>query len=205
MKKIIVSFSIAFTICILIVSCKNEELSTDFIITGTITDYKPETIDSIKFISFDEDFIYGTCKILSNGQFSMKLSTPEGYRVGKTFNSNIAVSDTNAIISGFIGTYGYNGYKKKGFVFKTNMTSFVYTYGNEKISNFFFSDRPLTIKGTIRDSTDTYSNSEIYDLSLKKGWNEFVISTDRTQSSSTTTYSNNIPSDLKWRFFQVSN
>jgi len=205
MKKIIVIFSIAFAICILLGSCKNEELSADFIVSGTITDYKPGIIDSIKFTSYDEDFIYGTCKILSNGQFSMKLSTPEGFRVGKTFHSNIVVSDTNAIISGFVGAYGYNGYKIKGFILKTNMTSFVYTYGNEKISNFFFSDRPLTIKGTIRDSTDTYFNSEIYDLSLKKGWNEFVISTDRTQSSSIITYSNNIPSDLKWRFFQVSN
>ena len=203
MKKI-KSMSIAFILCILLVGCKNEELSTDFTIAGTIADYTTGTIDSIKFVYLDNDYLLGEGKVSSSGQFSIKIPTPEVHKIGKSFN-DIAVSDTNALVSSFIISYGYKGGVKKGFVFKTNFTNFSSTNDNETTLMFFFSDRPLTIKGTMSHSTDSYS--EIYDLVFKKGWNEFITSTDYTKTNPysihTISYSNTIPSDLKWRYIPV--
>ena len=72
-----------------------------------------------------------------------------------------------------------------------------------------YSDRIFTIKGTEIHVNSyngfTYKVSINYNVTFKKGWNEFVFKIDSNSTTSTTTtvvetYSNAITSDLYWRY-----
>lgn len=119
---------------------------------------------------------------------------------------NVAVSDTNAIVSSFWSTKGYKNGITKGIVYKTNVTGTPASWVGYVVVLFFYTDRDLTLKGTMSVSTPIYSIIHVYDLELNKGWNEVGMKINEETynsdfSTENITFSSKIPTDLKWKFF----
>lgn len=160
--------------------------------SGTLADYTTGTVDSLKCFSNNNDLI-GSCAVSTDGKFSITLTTPVGNKIGKI--NNVIVSDTNAIVSTPTYTKGYKNGIQKGVLYKSNITTSSNVGTGSVIIVFCYSDRDLTIKGTNNVST---TKSIIWDVVLKKGWNEITM---QAQSTESLVYSTTIPTDLNWRLF----
>lgn len=181
-------------LCLILSCCGNNpdmSINTNNTMSGTLANYTDGTVDSLKCFSYNH--LIGSCAVSRDGKFSITLPATGGIRIGKI--NNITVSDTNAIVSSPIYTVGIKNGIQKGVLYKSNITTSSNTgTGSLKIV-FCYSDRDLTIKGTDNVST---TESIIWDVTLKKGWNEIALKTLSTQSL---LYSTTIPNGLSWRLF----
>jgi len=182
-------------LCLILSGCgNNPDISTNTsnTISGTIADYTTGTVDSLKCFSNNNDLI-GKCAVSTDGKFSITLSTPTGNKIGKI--NNVTVTDTNAIVSSPTLPIGYKNGIQKGLLDKSNITNSSNIGIGSVIIVFCYSDRDLTIKGTNNVSS---TKSIIWDVKLKKGWNEMTMEVPSTQSL---LYSTTIPAGLNWRLF----
>jgi len=175
----------------------NQDVATNTYntISGTVADFTTGTVDSLKCFSYSNDLLIGTCAVSNDGNFSIKLPTPSGNRIGKI--NNVTVSDTNAIVSNIITTKGYKNGIQKWCLYKSNSTNFSRIEIGSTILIFFYSDRDLIIKGTNIISTN---KSIIWNVKLRKGWNEMAMNISSDESYS---YSTTIPTGLTWRLFPI--
>lgn len=187
--------------------------SNNGVLSGKIVDFVPTAFDSIAFVVYDNNTetikTLGKSKISSLGEFSWFMINPtiSLEKIGSI--EGVAVSDSNALTTSLhINTY-------KSGVETGNIQKCNYILEDDIIgasnSGFIYSDRAITIKGTEVDngtnsSGFSYADSTTFNLSLKKGWNEFsstVLTFTSTANSekSSRIVSNNIGSDLQWRYF----
>ncbi|MFM2290862.1 MAG: hypothetical protein RIS29_675, partial [Bacteroidota bacterium] len=150
-------------------------------------------------------------KTAANGQFSINLTKiPQLSAYGSI--KGIAVSDSNAQV-GKCDLESYKGQTQNGNYVRCNYATMAGMSVSMSYSEFIYSDRVLTVKGTISQSNKqenvTYTQSAVYDLSLKKGWNEIVykyeISATPTSITATTTNTSTIPNDFKWYYISNDN
>lgn len=184
----------------------NGSISNDGVLTGTIVN-DSNRIDSIKAYD-NSSIILGKSAVSSSEKFSLVLTNPVLSRIG-TAPSGVVVSDTTAIIGNMDEFEAYKGGIYTGNINKTNFNISDSTKAGESASQFIYSDRTFTIKGT-EIHVDTYSNFKSnlkvnYSITFKKGWNETVLKVDsysNTTIATTTveTYSNTVTSDLQWKY-----
>lgn len=184
-------------LCLVLSSCGNNSdipTNTYNTISGTLAEYKTGTVDSLKCFSYDyNDDLVGKCAVSTDGKFSITLSIPTGNKIAKI--NNVTISDTNAIVSIYNSTKAYKNGIQMGVLYKSNVTNSSSIGTGSVIIAFWYSDRDLTIKGTDNVST---TQSIIWDVALKKGWNEIAMEIPSTQAL---LYTTTIPHDLSWRLF----
>ena len=106
----------------------------------------------------------------------------------------------------------YKNKTQTGYYFRCNYTALSSESTNVTTSYFMYADRPLTLKGTNSvsqsDNGISFKVSEVFDVNLKTGWNEICekveLNVTSTSSTTTTTYSSTIPTDLKWVYIANS-
>ena len=194
--------TLLFIFCLTVFySCNSDELSSNGILSGTLTDYSIGTIDSIKSYYLDE--LIGKTTVNSTGKFSINLSIPSGTEIGKI--DSLALSDTTAAVS-FIKMYAYNKGVYVGEIIKCNYThsdTVAYKTGDAYVL-FLHSDKTCRIIGSqtiVSGKTDSLTKK--YDLKFNEGWNEIVCKIDKFKKDTIRTvksisYSSIIPTNLKW-------
>jgi len=185
----------------------NNSLTVNGTMSGSILNYVPGSVDSIKALCPD---LIGENGISSIGQFTIDLSTPELLVTTGSMNG-LLVSDT-AAMTGSVYLCTYRGGMFSGLLNKSNLPMDSLNKAGISYSMFTYSDRYFTIKGT-RTTTDLFNDSQLittakYDVIIKKGWNELVVKINSSSSTSCTTtisetVSNIITSDLQWRYSVV--
>lgn len=179
-------------------------ITIDGVFSGTIVN-DSNRIDSIQVYTYD---LIGKGEILTDGKFSLKLTIPPLDQI-TAFPSGIVVSDTKAMYSTPFICSTYKGRVYKGDIFKTNYLVTESTKAGNTASQFIYSDRDFSIIGTNViseiDNRITFYHKLNYNVLFKKGWNEIVYKIDTYSKTSNTltvveTYSNNITSDLQWRY-----
>ena len=207
--------------------CQKDDVSTnasssitsDGILSGTIVN-DSNRIDSIKAYSTTQSPIssphitfmiitgIGKSAVSTDGKFSITLISPLLFKIG-TGPSGVVASDTTAMVT---TVYGLNN-RLYGpvYVYKANYNLYDTIRAGQSGSLFMYSDRAFTIKGTeIRDKRFSTGFIETiktnYNITFKKGWNEFVLKIDSYSITSTTSttvesYSNIVTSDLQWKCF----
>ncbi len=194
----------------------SSSITSDGVFSGTIVN-DSNRIDSIKFYSYfgyinniDSIILLGKSAVPSTGKFSLVLTNPVLRKLG-SLASGVVVSDTTALVGNLYGLEAYKGGIYTGSVYKINYSLGVdSTKAGMSVSQFMYSDRAFTIKGT-EIHADTYENLKTnYSITFKKGWNEIVRRVDsysKTPTTSTTveTYSNTVTSDLQWRYYPNNN
>jgi len=191
-------------------SCNNENVSnadssitTDGVLSGTIVNNAFAQSDSIQVEYFYFD---GRGSVTNDGKFELALSIPHLRQMGSI--RGVTVSDTTALIGNALFS-SYSPNSKSYELLKCNFTTDSITQAGMAYSIFIYADRALTIKGTaintIKYGAYTKTETIVYNLKLKKGWNEFVEKVDSYVATDTTitikmTYSNAITSDLQWRY-----
>lgn len=184
---------------LLFFSCDNLEITTKGTITGTISDYTKNSIDKIKCVNLREGELLGESQVTSTGKFSMTLTTPDFDEIG--VYEDYDISDPTAKTgSGIIYAYKNNTkigslYRSKIKIDRSNLSvGDVYT-------EYIHSDKPVTIKG----SSTVLGITVIFDVDIKKGWNEYGVEIIENNSSNITIKcTSKIPSGLKWEFYPTS-
>jgi len=186
-------------------------VTSDGVFSGTIVN-DSNRIDSIKAYGSSDNIIggstiyLGNCAVLANGKFSVALTNPVLRKI-VAFPSGVVVSDTTAMIGSMFVFEAFGG-TYTGTLYKANYSLDDSTKAGNSESEFIYSDRAFTKKGTGIYAYTIYgvtSNFKLnYNLTFKKGWNEIVRRVDSYSHTSTTstteeTYSNTITSDLQWR------
>ena len=202
MKVLKTVFQILF-LSFVLVSCENADVTLDGTLQGTIDSYSSSSFNVVKFIDINSnnETVLGSCTPTSSGKFSMTLSVPTLNTLGDE-PSGVTVSDKNAQIGMGGILLAYKNSDIVGYVIKTDMSSFSGSISeiNGNLALFMYADRNVTIKGTYTSG----SESETYDLNLKKGWNEVNLEMSVTSSTATVSISSTIPSNLKWKYFSES-
>ena len=210
-----VRLSVLFTVIIVaLCSCEKDETNLTALantneLSGQISNYSSSKIDTI--YAYDYSAFGARAKVTSVGKFSMVLPIPVKVRKIGTMKG-LSVSDTTALI-GDLDLRVFKSGRNTGYLQRCNFMSDSVEYAGMVNSMFMYSDRPFTVKGTQRSEYSDYGKEYIstyeYNLTFKKGWNELVSRIDSyTQSSDTIVLkmlgTNNIPSDIKWVFFDES-
>lgn len=202
MKTTLKSILFGTVICLAMLSCNPDELTTGGTLNGTISDYVTGSIDSLKSCANNKtDSVIGKTAVLSNGKFTLIMGIPTGSKVQKL--TGVVVSDSTALI-GTGQIYAYKNHLPIGSVTKCNFIHSLTatpTVGDGYVM-LVYSTKTCSLKGSLVKDTLTTN----YDMNLKSGWNQVLYKlTEYTISSSskkqTYTYSTSIPSDLKWRYF----
>jgi len=181
----------------------NEEVLHDGTINGTISNYTAGAFDAIECIQLESSGTsLGRCTPSADGKFSIKLSTPTTLHNTYFSETGITVSDPTANYNQSVLAI-YKNNNPIGFILNCNFTtvnsiSSIYDLESNLLAGnaysvLMYADKNCTIKGSI--------SSVNYDLTFKKGWNEVV---GKKVTSSSTSATTTIPSDLKWRYFLVS-
>ena len=185
----------------------NSSITSDGVFSGTIVN-DSNRIDSIKVYS---DIIIGKGAVSSVGKFSVALTTPVLRKIGSA-PSGVIVSDTTAMVVSVYDLEAYKGGINTGYIYKSNsITSSLSSTVKAGVSSsmLMYSDRTFTIKGQeVHSSTYngiTSNQKANYSVTLKKGWNELVAKIDSYSKTSTTettveTLSNEVTTDLQWRY-----
>ena len=154
---------ILVALCVTFFSCQKDDLSTgsssitsNGILSGKIVNYVPNSIDSLKAMSYD---FVGLGKVSTTGDFYIRLTIPRLSKVGKM--SGITVSDTTAMI-GIVDIESYLNSNYIGVLFKCNYSSDSINNNMTKSSIFTYSDKEFTEKGTHVDSGAQYNITYIY-------------------------------------------
>ncbi len=108
------------------------------------------------------------------------------------FPSGISVSDKSAKT----GEIVIVGYDKAG----AQLGTFWYA-SNTWDAGFIYADKNVTITGS---GTDKYGDTEVYNVSLVKGWNIIYGTETEKNDVSTYTYTTSDPGGLKWVFDDYS-
>lgn len=165
-----------------------------------LKDYASEGIDSVKM--YDDNLLLGKCKLTTDGIVLMQLSQPGNLKkIGGM--GEIYVSDTTALA---LTLKTLNAYNVDGIQIGTISCDNVYENVANEVGRLMYCDRDLKIKGSTESaSTNPYipSSKTIYDMTLKKGWNVIVVTSDVDKNTFSTVqqYSTTIPSDLQWRYW----
>lgn len=213
MKK---QFSIiAACIALTLISCDKKEdtvvsaessITSSGTISGQISNYSSvsTSLDSIYATEENTTAFLGKGKVGSDGKFSIDITTIPQLEENGTI-SGVTVSDPDAQI-GAISLEAYKNKTQTGYYLRCDYTEITSESNNITTTYFLYADRPITLKGTYAFS-ETYNGvtakiSEVFDVKLKKGWNEIsekiALSYTNTSATSTTTYSSTIPTNLKW-------
>lgn len=208
--KTVLNF-VLISLCIIFISCKKDDIenpgtpsvSTAGVLSGDILNYSNGLIDSVKLEAY---YMTGKSAVSTEGKFSMIISIPETYKIGNV--DGLEISDTNAMMAWTSTLYAYKSKTKTGELTKCNYTSLIDQY-NEGMafSLYWYSDRAITIKGPIEYQDSTFTSTTNYDITLKSGWNELVMSNDLYSVTNNDTtmaarLTNKITDDLKWHYFK---
>ncbi|MDD4992324.1 MAG: hypothetical protein PHR83_08840 [Paludibacter sp.] len=191
----------------------NTSITSDGVLKGTIVNYASAAIDSVKVFDYDNSS-FGNSSVTTEGKFSMILSIPKLSTIGNG-PEGTTVSDTNALGNSIFNIYLYKNRKITGELIRCNFTSDSLKTLGMSYSRFLYVDRTTTIKGVqtllgrwvMSGYVDTLKY--VFNATLNKGWNELVFKIEKLENTKmgvTTTWSltNNIPSDLQWRYFKSS-
>jgi hypothetical protein len=198
-------------VCVTFYSCQKDDLSkvsssitNDGVISGKIVNYVPNSIDSV-ITSYTP---VTSSKVSSSGEFSIRLNVPQLSKEGTL--SGVTVSDTTAM-GGSTNIYSCLNSTLNGDLLKSNFDPNESIKAGMAYSEFFYTDRSFTMKGTnvylYTTSNQTMSYTTAYDVTFKRGWNEVVCkiisySTTMVSETKSETYTNNITPDLQWHFFK---
>lgn len=167
-----------------------------------------EQIKTVKGISYIQsgEHIIATAEYKDAG-FSMELpdtiSDDLLFKISEELeSSSITVSDSDAKIYSIDGILAYNANGEEiGYI----------QYDNTDIAGsiWLFSDRDFTISGQEMGSYEDEKYITIFELTIKKGWNEFYSYSSETtdQETGITTYTEKITSSknpaitLSWRYY----
>ncbi|MDD2799419.1 MAG: hypothetical protein PHV20_12575 [Bacteroidales bacterium] len=226
MSKKNLFFSLVIVLGLLFTGCKKDETPgsngttslTNSTLTGAIESYPSGAKDSLYAIVSDTatkvGFV-GHTVLSATGSFSLPLESPSSNFLQKA-EIDVAfvgtISDRTALIS--INPIQLIIIKNETPVYEIMRANFTTIENSSNVnaaySIFVYSNKPLTVNGS---STLDFSDfggalilTEKDNFTLKSGWNELVykvetMTTTATSASITMTLTNNIPSDLKWRFF----
>lgn len=193
--------------------------SDGFEISGKLEDFSPGMFDSLRFYVDDEIFI-SSCKIAADGSFKLKVLTgpplslldkvAEGFESVYDDYNNLSFSDSTALvriqdcrIEGMAqGNDEAEIYNVNDIAFNLLNSDYSTPSNGAVFIEYWYSTKPVKIKGTgIVDYSDV-KFVDIYDISLKKGWNKVSALYNETKEGDveiyTSTYTNNIPTGLKW-------
>lgn len=100
--------------------------------------------------------------------------------------------------------FAYKNQKVIGELRKTNFTHNTTSLFGDIYVVLFYVNTSCSIIGTQTQTSGSGKYIQLWDLNLKKGWNEVAIktteySTTATSTNRTTVASTTIPPDLKWR------
>lgn len=188
----------------------SSSVTIDGVFSGTIVN-DSNWIDSIIAYGFSENILdnrlvtLGKSAMLSNGKFSLVLTNPVLNEIG-SYPSGVVVSDTTAMI-GYLHVLGaFKSGIYTGFVYKANYNLNDSIKAGESESQFMYSDRIFTIKGTDKH-VSTYNSKVNYNITIKKGWNEIVwrVVSVSNVATEVETVSNTVTSDLQWRYYPNNN
>ncbi len=215
-------------VCLSVFSCKNDEvtqtetngsisISSDGKLSGVISNNSTSVVDSIVLVN-GENLPLGSCKVPTTGSFSVALGIPKVLeKIGKS-PVGIICSDTTAM-SGEVGMFlTFKQGVQTGMLVKANNATMDSPKAGDSRSMFVYFDRAITINGTGTEiSYDTIpayngSNAQVIkttattnysNVKMNKGWNELVMTTNSLAVTATTatisaTFSNTIPSTVKW-------
>ena len=175
------------------VSSASSSITSGGVISGTISNYTTNPVDSI---TFDGDF-FG--KVNNDGKFSFTLLTPKtSYLEELGSVSGLTVSDPKALFNGgYFLAIPYSKGTAIGYIMKLNSNSKDDSSVGVAFSMFIYVDRDVTVKGA--ESNIRNNSYSVWDVKFKKGWNEIVVTITKV-SGTVITYSisSNIPSGLKW-------
>jgi hypothetical protein len=185
-------------------SCNNtEDIKTNGILTGSISNLKSDTIDSVLCISTSFDNIIGRCEYTQNNKFTLTFSTPFLFQIGN-FGSAVDVSDTT-VNYGTAEMYTLRKGNINGFILKSNFSHDPdkdMTVG-DAFEIYMYVDKVCGLKG----SNTVGSVTRTYNLSLKTGWNNVLVkmtefTTNGTVSKATFSYSSKVAGELKWTYYR---
>ena len=197
----------------------NQIVTTDGVIKGIISNYTSGTYDAI--VGYDSGFTLtdgldphasidnlgsplGSCNVGNNGSFTLNLSTTSLTSIGTVIPSGVTVSDKNARLGGVgFGSFFISIFmlSKSGSMVGGLYKSDAMAGGSTNVaffSLFLYSDRDFTINGTTQGTWR--GGNMIYNLTLKKGWNEIGLKITNTSYE----YSNSIPANMKWFYGSLS-
>lgn len=203
-------------------SCEQEKepidlinpILSDDVLNGTIINYSSTEFDSVKVYG-DNKYFIGQSSITTAGKFSIPLFIPILSKFVPM--QGVVESDTSALIG---GSSEFCAYKKSlaiGFLVKCNYMHYdSINSSGASCSYFIYANKEITIKGKnvyfgngVLEGT-TENITMLFDLTLKKGWNEVVVKTDLFSETVdcltvSRSYTNLITPDLQWRYFPYSN
>lgn len=204
---------IVFIFTLMLISCSKEDNSTDNNpeeeistikdINGTIetTSIIPAGATASAYYNNDAASLMSKGTIV-NKNFTLTLVTPTGQLSEELLDiidfvtppAGITVSDHNTRVME-ISIDVMNGTNQIGYLqYSTLEDVDNYIIGDVEVF-YVYSDRVCTIKGTYSDDYHTY----VCDFKLLKGWNKVAVAvTGNTANKITQTYSNTMPTGLKW-------
>ncbi|MDD4993537.1 MAG: hypothetical protein PHR83_15025 [Paludibacter sp.] len=228
MKKIKINL-LLLGLSFLLFSCNpNSENLQEGTITGTIENYTPGSIDKIEASSSyindkssDNPISLGVGTTKNSGKFSINLiDVPATYITysenwAKLFDKKVS-NDTIEYDADFFKIEAYKGTMKVGYIVKTNATYSLAPYdlglyldNGVTLVYLLYSKSSFTIKGIYKLA---YCHKVFnFNVDIKQGWNEVArtIQKDHDYTTfppnyhefDTYTYTTNIPTDVKWRYF----
>jgi len=128
---------------------------------------------------------------ISGDKLTIKLGIPK--------DQYLEVWNMSGVMSGVIATPSDAKLFIPDAVFSTVDAKYILMCGKVGVAEagLCYVDRDVTIKGTHQ-----VSKGDIYNLSLKKGWNYVIHSTDQATDTITYTSSVSMPSDFIWIVFR---
>lgn len=196
----------------------NQSITTAGVISGTIDNYVSGEINNLK-CKADAGETIGKGAISSTGTFSITLPAnldnsllTSIWEDDDDVPAGVTISDPSALGNNMESINAYKDATELGWLRKSNSDQGDYwpISVGDAVSRFFYVNKSVTIKGSSSETdtyngvTDTYNGN--YNLTLKKGWNEFVqkMTAHSINSSggddNTYSFTNDIPSDMKWRY-----
>jgi len=154
-------------------------------------DEKNDT-DELKPLSY---FLDGSPSVsVNNNKVTINLGTPKSvylYNFPDELGESVTINPINANLFG-IGFRSSDGKYSLGCRIKDN--NYVQLY---------YVDRNANIKGSFtQDNEEDGVFTDIYNVSLKKGWNYIIYSYNETTNTGTYTSSTTQPNGLKWTVYE---
>ncbi|KAA6337093.1 hypothetical protein EZS27_014805 [termite gut metagenome] len=187
---------------------KGGDTSTPFVIQATVST-GGVAVDTVKAFIWQYDEATDTessfevaSGVYKNGGFTLNLpaTVPAQYLQfwGENVPDGINISDSNAKGASLGDIEAYKGTERVG-----EFEQWVRINANTEIrSQFMYVDRDVTITGSYTEKYGDWIETEIDNLSLKKGWNKVYVKHVESEinKTSTTEVTNTEPGGLQWHF-----
>lgn len=200
MKKLTVLFTALFSLAVIFTSCEKEDPKDDTqfdpskieakVVDGSNYNSKVDSV-FLQIYSYEaKSYIALGKSKYTNGGFSMKLDAVQSsllYPITEIFyNEGITISDKTAKSLYIYGDPGKiftarKNNEKVGFFVCSNVIA-KDAINNEEglpvgggIVFYIYTDKAVTITGTVTEEDSGYTTKEHYDLSLKAGWNTLAL------------------------------